>query len=244
MAWSNQSTRHNAWELFGIPIHIDRSWFVIFTFMTWSLGSSYFPVRYPGLAAHVYAGMGGAAALLLFLCVLLHELGHSLVAKAYGIPVLRVTLFIFGGVAQIATDPRRPAVELMIALAGPLVSGLLAGGCFAASQVLFLQSPLRLVTTALLGYLTTINLGILFFNLLPGFPLDGGRMLRALLWAGTGSLRRATRIASILGAVLGVGLLALGVWGAITGAWGVGLWYLLLGFFLRNAALASYRRAG
>ena len=233
---------HKPWTLFGIPLKIDTSWFFVAAFVAWSLGSGYFPARYPGFPSAVYWAMGAAAALLLFACVLLHELGHSLMATGHGIPVARVTLFMFGGVAEIAGDPRRPSVELKITLAGPVVSGLIAGGCFAASAAMPLHNPQQLVAVAILRYLAMINTGLLLFNLLPGFPLDGGRVLRAVLWAWTGNLRQATRIASLIGVGLGLGLLGLGMWGLVTGHWGGGVWYILLGFFLRDSALASYRR--
>ena len=187
--------------------------------------------------------MGLIAALLLFTCVLLHELGHSLAALASGIPVARVTLFVFGGVAQIADEPRRPGMELKIALAGPLVSAALAALCWWLARTLPVHTAWQLAVWAVVRYLVVINISILFFNLLPGFPLDGGRILRAVLWAGTGQPRLATRIASQLGHLLGVALMAWGVWVAAHGAWMSGAWYLLLGSFLRNAALASYRRA-
>ena len=249
MAWPNGlSSRHllsprREWRLWGIPIRIDASWFFVVAFVTWSLSSGYFPSNYPGFQRGVYWAMGGVSAVLLFACVLLHELGHSLVAKWYGIPVSRVTLFMFGGVAQIVGEPHRPSIELTVALAGPLVSALIAGACFAAAAAIPLQSPLHLVAAAIVRYLAVINAVLILFNLLPGFPLDGGRVLRAMLWAWTGSLRRATRMASAVGSGLGVGLLALGVWAIVKGAWGGGLWYVLLGFFLRDAALTSYRQA-
>lgn len=230
--------------LFGIPIRIDPSWFVIAAFLAWSLATGYFPSQVAGLSPVGYGAMGLAASLLLFGCVLLHELGHSLAAKRYRIPVSRVTLFIFGGVAQIGAEARRPAVELAIALAGPLVSVVLAFGCWLAAGWIPLESSLQLVVRVILRYLAMINGGILLFNLLPGFPLDGGRVVRAAVWAWTGSLRRATRVASLLGLMLGTLLLALGLWVILRGSWVGGLWYVLLGFFLREAARSSYHNTG
>lgn len=228
-----------SWQLFGIPIRIHTSWFIVVAFVTWTLASRYFPDVHPGLPVAAYWVMGATAALLLFTCVLLHELGHSLVAKRHGIPVHRVTLFIFGGVAQIGREPQRPSVELKIALAGPLVSVLLAALCFAASALLPARQPAALAIAAILRYLALINTGVLLFNLLPGFPLDGGRVLRAAVWAWTGSLPRATRIASRIGSALGLALLALGAWEVVKGFWVHGAWSMLLGFFLRNAARRS-----
>jgi Zn-dependent protease len=229
-------------RLFGIPVHIDPSWFFVIAFLTWSLSRGYFPAHQPGLRPATYALLGFAAALLLFLCVLLHELGHSLTARRFGIPVARLVLFMFGGVAELSAAPKRPMVELAVALAGPVVSGLLAVVCWLAADLL---PPSAAAGTAalLLRYLAVINTGIILFNLLPGFPLDGGRVLRAALWAWTGSLPRATRIVSTLGAALGVLLIVLGAWVLARGAWFSGGWYILLGFFLRDAALLSLRQA-
>ena len=231
------------WSVCGIPLQVDASWFFIVAFVTWSLSTDYFPARYGGLSHPVYWAMGGIAALSLFGCVLLHELGHSLVAKRYGIPVSHVTLFIFGGVAHIGSDPKRPLVELQMALAGPLVSALIAGACFLAAGTIRLVGPMHLVAAAILRYLAFVNVAILLFNLLPGFPLDGGRVLRAALWAWSGSLFTATRVASAVGSMLGWGLLILGLWEIHQGVWVGGVWSMCLGFFLRNAARASYRQA-
>ena len=247
MAWGKQPARSRGsavleWRLFGIPIHLDASWFFIVTFIAWSLGHDYFPTAHPGFASGAYGLMGAAASLLLFACVLLHELSHSLVAQGYGIQVIRVKLFIFGGVAQIGGRPPRPAVELLVALAGPLMSALIAWGCAVWSSAIHGTHPFALAAAAILRYLTTINVAILLFNLLPGFPLDGGRVLRALLWALSGDLRQATRIASLLGAGFGIGLIILGAWTmAAQGRWTGGLWLCLLGSFLWGAARTSYR---
>ena len=231
------------WTIAGIPIHIAPSWFVVLLFVSWSLATGFFPARYPGLPPPTYGIMGFLAALLLFTCVLLHELGHSLTAKRFGIPVLGMTLFLFGGVAHMAQDPKRPLVELLVALAGPAVSAALAAGCFAAARAMPVTHDLDLVVVAMLHYLAVVNLSLILFNLLPGFPLDGGRVLRAALWGISGDLRRATMITSAIGSWLGVGLMALGVWSMIRGAGLHGLWSVLLGLFLRDAAHAAYQRS-
>lgn len=227
----------------GIPIELDASWFIILALVTWTLARGYFPDQLHGASQRLYWLMGGLAAVLLFGCVLLHELGHSLMAKRAGIPVTRVTLFLFGGVAQIGGYPRRPLIELVVALAGPAVSIVLAALCWWGSHLLHPGGPLTLITIVILRYLAMVNTALLVFNLLPGFPLDGGRTLRAVLWAWSGDLVRATRITTALGQALGLGLLALGAWALLQGRWIGGLWYVLLGLFLRDAALASYREA-
>lgn len=229
---------------FGIPIHIDKSWFIILALVTWTLSRGYFPSAFPGFPDAVYWVLGGIAAVLLFVCVLLHELGHSFAAKGYGIPVARVTLFLFGGVAQITRDPRRPMVELAIALAGPLVSVLIAMVCFYVTRTMTIDTVVQLAVFAIVRYLAIVNTAILLFNLLPGFPLDGGRVLRAVLWAWTGNFRKATRMASAVGSALGLGLALLGVWVIIRGSWIGGLWYLMLGSFLYRSARASHQQAG
>jgi len=243
MAWVSAASRsRRPWRVLGIPLYIDSSWYFIVAFMTWSLAHSYFPSAYPGLEPAAYWVMGASSALLLFVCVLLHELGHALTARRYGIPVASMTLFIFGGVASIAEEPHRPFVELKIALAGPLVSVVIAAGCFYASHAMPVKTEAQLIALAILSYLALINTAILVFNLLPGFPLDGGRVLRAVVWAATGNFRRATRVAAALGATLGFCLMGLGVWALVRGTWFSGFWYLMLGFFLRDAARGSLRR--
>jgi len=224
-----------------IPVFLDSSWFVILALVAWTLATGYFPLRLPGVGQTTYWGMGVAAAVLLFCCVLLHELGHAVVAKAYGIPVSRVTLFIFGGVAHIAREPRRPWVELVVALAGPLVSIVIAAGCFWAATAL--PPEIGRIGPIIVRYLAVVNTAIVVFNLLPGFPLDGGRLLRAALWAWSGDLRRATRIAGMLGHGLGVALMGLGLLSLLRGQWINGVWYVLLGMFLRNAARVSVGEA-
>lgn len=230
------------WRLFGIPLHVDRSWVFFVAFVAWTLATGYFPSVIPGLRPIVHWAMGVAAAVLLFACVLLHELGHALAARLQGIPVAGIMLFIFGGIAQIAREAKRPSVELRIALAGPLVSVLIAAVCAIISNRMPLTGPVDVVIFALVRYLALVNTAILVFNLLPGFPLDGGRVLRAVLWSITGSERRATRLTSLLGMALGLGLVACGIWFMGRGAWAMGLWYVFLGLFLHDAALGSFRR--
>lgn len=227
----------------GIPVLIAPSWFIIALIVSWSLATGYFPSHYPGFSVITYAAMGLLAALLLFTCVLLHELGHALTARSFGVKVLGMTLFLFGGVAQLANDPKRPLVEFLIALAGPAVSGLLAATCYVAAGAIPVMHEFQLIVVAILRYLAAINIGLILFNLLPGLPLDGGRIFRAAVWGITGNLAGATRLAGAIGLVLGYGLIGLGVWSMIRGSGFHGLWYVLLGIFLRDAAAASSRSA-
>jgi Zn-dependent protease len=234
-----------SWTLFGIPIRIEGSWFAVAAFLIWSLSSRYFPFQYPGLPPAAYWLMGSSAALLLFACIVLHELGHSLVARRHGSRVACVTLFMFGGVSHITDAPARPSVELKVALAGPLVSLAIAAACSWGANAVWVPHAgiTAQLSGAVLRYLAVINIGVAVFNLLPGFPLDGGRVLRAVLWAWTGSRTRSLRLASGLGVGLGTLLVVLGVWVMTRGAWVGGLWYLFLGMFLRKAARASYRQS-
>jgi Zn-dependent protease/predicted transcriptional regulator len=236
----------------GIPIHLHASWFAVFFFVTWSLATGYLPETLPGLSIPRYWGMGGIAALLLFLSVLLHELGHSYVALRYQIPIRQITLFIFGGMAHMGKEPPSPRAEFLIAMAGPLVSFILGAGCLGgamAVESLFAQSGAQglVVLGSLLG-MVNVQLGL--FNLIPGFPLDGGRVLRAGLWARNKDFNRATSQAALVGIGFGV---TLGLIGTIlmAGAWsGVlgqsiatnGVWLIFIGAFLFSAALASKRQ--
>jgi Zn-dependent protease/CBS domain-containing protein len=237
----------------GIPIHVHASWFVVFFFVTWSLATGYLPETLPGLSAPRYWGMGGFAALLLFLSVLLHELGHSYVALRYQIPIKQITLFIFGGMAHMGKEPPSPRAEFLIAMAGPLVSLILGAGCLGgamAVESLFARSGIQglVVLGSLLG---TVNVQLGLFNLIPGFPLDGGRVLRAGLWAWNKDFNRATSQAALVGLGFGV---ALGLIGAVlmVGSWSGALgdslatnggWLIFLGAFIFSAALSSRRHA-
>ena len=239
MAWVSP----RSWKLAGIPFLVDANWLLVVALMTWSLATGVFPSEAPALPPAAHWALGLAAAVLLFACVVLHELGHALTARAFGIPVVAITLFMFGGVAHIARESRRPWAELAITGAGPAVSLALAAAFqFAASQLPVATQP-ELALLLIVRYLAVINAGIIFFNLLPGFPLDGGRILRALIWGLTRNYRLATTLACRLGTLLGWGLMGLGVWRITRGSWIGGIWYILLGKFLRDAARASLRQA-
>jgi Zn-dependent protease/predicted transcriptional regulator len=238
------------WEIgriFGIPIRVHASWFLIFAFVTWTLATGYLPDMLPGLSEARYWGMGGAAALLLFLSVLLHELGHSYVALKYRIPIRQITLFIFGGVAQMNREPPGPRAEFLIAIAGPLVSFALGGLLLGLAAFAHVSQGL-----VALGFLLgSVNLQLGLFNLIPGFPLDGGRVLRAGLWAWSGDFHRATQRAALAGqgfglalGILGAGLLLGAATGFMPGPIAAnGGWIILIGVFLFAAARGSRRQA-
>jgi Zn-dependent protease len=219
-------------RILGIPIGLDYSWFLIFALLTWMLAGSYYPSEFKNWPMLLYWFMGAVTAVMLFVSVLLHELGHSVVALRYKIPVRRITLFIFGGVAQIGSEPPSAIAEFWIAIAGPIVSLALA--------VLF--SVLKPVTAGieplwgLAKYLAYINFALVLFNLIPGYPLDGGRVFRAIVWAVTKNLRRATLVAANAGRLFGFLFIFLGVGQVFTGNLGGGLWIAFIGWFLDNAA--------
>jgi Zn-dependent protease/CBS domain-containing protein len=219
----------------GIPIRLHFSWFIVFALITWSLSTFYFPDAAPDLPAASYWVRGALAALLLFASIALHELGHSLVARRHGVAIESITLFIFGGVAQMKGEPPHPRAELRIALAGPLTSLVLAAAFFAASM------STRGGTQALFSYVGRINLIIALFNLVPGFPMDGGRVLRSLLWARGGNFFRATRTAAGVGRRIAIFFIAFGIFSVFARMPG-GLWLMLIGWFLHGAAEASQRQ--
>jgi Zn-dependent protease len=227
-------TRHNIplGRILGIPIGLDYSWFVIFALITWMLAGSYYPAEFKDWPAQLYWLMGAVTALMLFASVLLHELGHSVVALRYSIPVRSITLFLFGGVAQIGAEPPTAIAELLIAIAGPLVS-------LALAALFFVVQPLVAGIEPLLGlakYLAYINLALVLFNLIPGYPLDGGRVFRAIVWSITGNMRRATLIAANVGRFFAFLLIFVGVWQMFSGNFSGGLWIAFIGWFLDNAA--------
>ncbi len=222
----------------GIRIGLDYSWFIVFVLLTWTLAVAYYPAEFPAWQTGWYWAMGAITAVLLFASVLLHELGHSLVAQQYDIPVRSITLFIFGGVAQITAEPPRPRAEFLIAIAGPAVSLVLAVVFGALSFTLPAFSPLG----ALVRYLALMNAALLIFNLIPGFPLDGGRVLRSIIWAVNHNLRRATVIAASIGRAFAMLLVIVGIWQVFTGNVGGGLWIALIGWFMESAAAAQVRQ--
>lgn len=223
-------------RIWGIPIGLHSSWFLIFALLTWSLSTGYFPNEYPQLASTVHVSMGVVTSMLFFGSVLAHELGHAFLALRNQIPVRGITLFIFGGVAQIGQEPRSPGAEFRIAIAGPLVSLGLAG-VFGLAYLLDRAFPFLAAPSL---YLMRINFILAVFNMIPGFPLDGGRVLRALVWRFTGSFQRASRVASFSGQLVAFGFIGLGVFTIFTGQFLNGLWLAFIGWFLQNAAASSY----
>jgi Zn-dependent protease/CBS domain-containing protein len=227
----------------GIPIRIDASWLVIATLIVWTLSVAYFPNVVPGLDRALYWLAGSIAALCFFGSVLLHELSHCLVAIRAGLPVRSVTLFIFGGVSEITAEPPSPKVEFWMAAAGPAASFAIAALVYGIAWLVDLTASPGARTTLLqagLGYLAAINLLLGLFNLVPGFPLDGGRMLRAGLWHWQGNLTKATRWASVGGKIVAALLMGVGAVVLLNGGVVAGLWYGFIGLFLWQAADTAY----
>jgi Zn-dependent protease/CBS domain-containing protein len=226
-------------KILDIEVRLDYSWFVVFFLFAWILSRNVFPVVYdfgPGTSWV----LGITASLMLFASVLVHELGHSLVARRYGIGVSGITLFMFGGVAQIKGEPNEPKEEFFIAAIGPVVSFVIGIVCLGISWLLLGADGFGPVG-ALFNYLGTINIVLAVFNLVPGFPLDGGRILRAGIWHFTGNLRKATRWAARAGQAFAWFLIAVGLFQVLGGNLG-GLWLAFIGWFLNNAAEASYQQ--
>jgi Zn-dependent protease len=222
-------------KILGIPIGLDYSWFLIFALLTWMLAGSYYPAEFKNWPPLLYWVMGAATAIMLFASVLLHELGHSVVALRFKVPVRSITLFIFGGVAQIGAESPSPRAELLIAIAGPIVSLALAVFFSVVEPAVAAIQPLW----GLAEYLAYINFALVLFNLIPGFPLDGGRVFRAIVWAVTRNMRRATLLAANVGRFFGFLFIFAGVWQMLGGNFGGGLWIAFIGWFLDNAASAQ-----
>lgn len=229
-------------RLFGFSVEIDVSWLIIAVLVTWSLAAHYFPHFYENLSTATYWWMGVIGALGLFASIVFHEFSHSLVARQYGLEMSGIRLFVFGGVAQMDEEPETPRAEFMMAIAGPIASVLISGVAFGAHR---LGSGLGWSTpvTAVLLYLAWINGVLVIFNLIPAFPLDGGRILRAILWKLKDNLRWATRIATYAGSGFALFLVFMGVMNLIaTRNFIGGMWWILLGLFLRAASESSYQQ--
>lgn len=228
-------------NLFGFEVSIDASWIIIVVLVTWSLAVGFFPSYYPRLEATTYWAMAAVGALGLFASIIFHEFWHSVVARRMGLPMRGITLFLFGGVSEMTEEPRSARTELWMAAAGPFSSILLGfafWGVYRWGDSAGWPAPVLGVT----AYLAFINFILAAFNLLPAFPLDGGRIIRSLLWRWKKDLTWATRIAASLGAIIGAILIGLGLLNMLAGALVGGLWYLVIGIFLRGAAQSSYRQ--
>jgi Zn-dependent protease/predicted transcriptional regulator len=228
-------------KLFGFQVSLDASWVFLLLLVTWSLATGFFPSRFTGLSRPTYWVMGTVAALTLFLSIILHELAHSLVARRHNVNIRGITLFVFGGVAQMEDEPSGPQAEFAMAIAGPLMSIALAVFFYSLSR---LGEYLGLATGVfgVLRYLAIMNGMLAIFNLVPAFPLDGGRLLRSALWKKSGDLIRATRISSRVGSIFGIVLIALGVMNVLRGSFIGGMWWFLIGMFVSRAARSSYQQ--
>jgi len=230
-----------AFRLAGIQIIIDYSWFIIFFLVIYSMAENYFPATQGSFSTPQYWIMGVIAAILFFLSVLLHELAHSFLAMRHGIQVTAIRLFIFGGLAQVASEPESGRHEFLIALAGPATSLLLGFGFGLFYLLMFLSGNLGPVASVA-GYLATANILLGLFNLIPGFPLDGGRILRAILWDRWSDVTRATRVVSRIGNAFALFLIIFGLLLMVLAQSLIsGLWLVLIGLFMKQSALGSYQ---
>ena len=224
----------------GVDIEIHWSWLLVFVILTWTLAAGLFDEEFTHWTQTERWVAASATSIVFFGSILAHELSHSVVANRLGIPVRRITLFVFGGVSHLEDESRTPREEFLIAIAGPASSFLIAALLGALWLIL---SPIREPAAVAAGYLAVANAVIGVFNLIPGFPLDGGRVLRALLWRITNGLLRATRIASWVGTLVAYGLMVLGiVIMVLAGEIFSGVWLIFIGWFLRNAAESSYQQ--
>src|SRR6266511_691654 len=223
----------------GIPIRIHFTWLMIFGLLSWSLASGYFPQRYPDLPISAYWIKGIVAALFLFGSVLVHELMHAITAQQLRVPMGGITLFALGGVSEMKGEPPSPSAEFLIAIVGPLASLVLAGLFWVLWRALETEGP-NVTFAAIAFYLVSLNLVVAIFNLLPAFPLDGGRVLRSIIWAVTGNLKKATYLATRIGRGFAYLLITLGAVSLFAGAGFQGVWMAVIGFFLLQGAEASY----
>lgn len=226
-------------DILGYKVRLHVSWLFLAGLATWSLAHSYFPEYYLGLSDSTYWWMGTVATLGLFGSLIFHEFAHAWVAKRYGISISTTTLFIFGGVAQMDREPPSPKAEFLMSVAGPLASFTLSASLYLVFEVGY-QLHLPLSALGVLGCLATSNSLLGGFNVIPAFPLDGGRALRAGLWHWKKDFRRATQWASRAGSIVGLLLLLSGFVYLITGNFIMGLWWFIAGLFLRGAAATSY----
>lgn len=228
-------------KLLGFEVKLDFTWLILGLLITWSLATGLFPHFYEGFNTSTYWIMGVVGALGLFFSIVFHELCHSLVARRFGLPMKGITLFIFGGVAEMSEEPPSPRAEFMMAVAGPLSSIFLGLGLL---LIWFVgEGGLPGPVNGVINYLGVLNLILAGFNLVPAFPLDGGRVLRSVLWGWKEDLRWATRLASKIGSTFGILLIVLGVFNVFTGNFIGGIWWFIIGMFIRGASRMSYQQA-
>lgn len=233
--------RFNLFRMMGFQVRIDLSWIFIAVLIAWSLSTGFFPFYYEGLDRGTYWMMGIVGAIGLFLSIIVHEFSHSLVARRYGMPMKGITLFLFGGMAEMSDEPPKPKAEFMMAVVGP-VSSIVIAGLFYAVYAAGLGGAIPQPVNGVVGYLAFINAVLAVFNIIPAFPLDGGRILRSILWGAKGDLRWATRISSFIGSGFGILLIVLGIFSFLTGNFIGGMWWFLIGMFLNGAARMSYQQ--
>jgi Zn-dependent protease len=232
--------RFKIFDLLGFPVYLDLSWFVAAVLIAWSLAANLFPRQVEDLTRNTYWLMGIAGAIGLFACILAHELGHAVIARRFHMPIRGITLFIFGGVAELSKEPPSAKAEFFVAIAGPIVSVVISMACFAivAFQGTWLPDPVN----AVVWYLAMINAILVIFNLIPAFPLDGGRVLRSFLWHLKNDLRWATRISSSIGSAFGTALMLFAVLSLLSDNLLGAIWQFLIGMLLKNAAQMSYQQ--
>lgn len=228
--------------ILGFDVKLDFSWLFIATLIVWSLATSYFPSQIDDLPQDSYWAMGIIGMFGLFFSIIFHELAHSLVARVYGLEIKGITLFIFGGMAEMKNDPENATTEFMMAIAGPIASFVLAGAFYLTAMV---GAVIGLGATiiAVAGYLAYINTILAIFNLIPAFPMDGGRVLRAILWHRMKDKDKATHIAARGGFYFGLALIGLGIFSVISGNFVSGLWAVLIGLFVQRAAAGEEFRS-
>ena len=232
--------RITLFKMFGFAVRVDASWLIIAALIVWSLAAGVFPYQLPGLPIGTYWWMGIFGAIGLFGSVVIHELFHSIVARQYGLTMKGITLFVFGGVAEMEEEPPNPKAEFFVAIVGPLASVGLGFVFYVIGIVAQSSWPIEIL--AVVGYLASINWMLAAFNMIPAFPLDGGRVLRAALWQRSGNLVRATKTAAFAGSIFGALLMAGGVVQLLQGNFVGAAWWVLLGMFLRMLSQTSYQR--
>jgi Zn-dependent protease/CBS domain-containing protein len=228
-------------SLFGFKVKLDFSWLILAFLITWTLAAGYFPSSYEGLDTSTYWIMGIIGAIGIFVSIIFHEMSHSLVARVFDLPITGITLFVFGGVAEMDDEPQNPRSEFFMAVAGPVASVLL-GVFFMLIKMGLSTTSVSEPVTGVVAYLSFINFVLAGFNLIPAFPLDGGRILRATIWHFNDNLKKSTKIAAYFGSAFGIVLIVLGFLNVLGTNLIGGLWWILIGWFIRNASRMAYRQ--